>query len=458
MVKQASLQAFRAQMRGTLIEPGEPGYEAARRVYNAMIDKRPRLIAQCANVADVIAAVRFARENDLLVAVRGGAHNGGGLGVCDDGLVIDLGRLRGVRVDPVARTVRAEGGCTWGDVDHATHAFGLATPAGIISTTGVGGLTLGGGIGYLSRRFGLTIDNLLSVDMVLADGSFTTASARNNDDLFWAVRGGGGNFGIVTSFEFRLYPLSHVVAGPTLWPLERATEVLHWYREFLPNAAPELNGFFAFLTVPPAPPFPDALHREKMCGIVWCYAGDVARAEATFASVRALQPTFEHVGPVPYPMLQRAFDGLYPPGLQWYWRADFVNELSDNAVDLHVQHGSQLPTLHSSMHLYPIDGAVHRVGRAETPFSYRDARWAEVIIGVDPDPAQNQRIRSWCKRYWEALHPYSAGGAYVNFMMDEGQERVRASYRDNYARLAAIKSKVDRGNFFRVNQNIQPQL
>ena len=458
MVKQASLQAFRAQMRGTLIEPGEPGYEAARRVYNAMIDKRPRLIAQCANVADVIAAVRFARENDLLVAVRGGAHNGGGLGVCDDGLVIDLGRLRGVRVDPVARTVRAEGGCTWGDVDHATHAFGLATPAGIISTTGVGGLTLGGGIGYLSRRFGLTIDNLLSVDMVLADGSFTTASARNNDDLFWAVRGGGGNFGIVTSFEFRLYPLSHVVAGPTLWPLERATEVLHWYREFLPSAAPELNGFFAFLTVPPAAPFPDALHTKKMCGIVWCYAGDVARAEATFASVRALQPTFEHVGPVPYPMLQRAFDGLYPPGLQWYWRADFVNELSDNAVDLHVQHGSQLPTLHSSMHLYPIDGAVHRVGRAETPFSYRDARWAEVIIGVDPDPAQNQRIRSWCKRYWEALHPYSAGGAYVNFMMDEGQERVRASYRDNYARLAAIKSKVDRGNFFRVNQNIQPQL
>jgi len=458
MVKQASLQAFRAQMRGTLIEPGEPGYEAARRVYNAMIDKRPRLIAQCANVADVIAAVRFARQNDLLIAVRGGAHNGGGLGVCDDGLVIDLGRLRGVRVDPVARTVRAEGGCTWGDVDHATHAFGLATPAGIISTTGVGGLTLGGGIGYLSRRFGLTIDNLLSVDMVLADGSFTTASARNNDDLFWAVRGGGGNFGIVTSFEFRLYPLSHVVAGPTLWPLERATEVLHWYREFLPSAAPELNGFFAFLTVPPAPPFPDALHRKKMCGIVWCYAGDVARAEATFASVRALQPTFEHVGPVPYPMLQRAFDGLYPPGLQWYWRADFVNELSDNAVDLHVQHGSQLPTLHSSMHLYPIDGAVHRVGRAETPFSYRDARWAEVIIGVDPDPAQNQRIRSWCKRYWEALHPYSAGGAYVNFMMDEGQERVRASYRDNYARLAAIKSKVDRGNFFRVNQNIQPQL
>lgn len=457
MIQEPKLQAFGAQMRGTLLEPNDPGYEAARRVYNAMIDKRPRLIAQCADVADVIAAVHFGRDNNLLVAVRGGAHNGGGLGVCDDGLVIDLSRLRGIRVDPVARTVHAEGGCTWGDVDHATHVFGLATPAGIISTTGVGGLTLGGGIGHLSRRFGLTIDNLLSVDMVLADGSFTTASAQNNEDLFWAVRGGGGNFGIVTSFEFRLHPLNQVVAGPTLWSLEKATEVMRWYRDFLPNAAPELNGFFAFLTVPPAPPFPQELHMHKMCGVVWCYAGDAARADQTFTAVRALKPDFEHVGPVPYPMLQRAFDALYPPGLQWYWRADFVNELSDKAIDLHVEHGSQMPTMHSSMHLYPIDGAVHRVGRTETPFAYRDARWAEVIIGVDPDPARNQQITSWCKSYWEALHPYSAGGAYVNFMMDEGRERVKATYRDNYARLAAIKSKVDRGNLFRVNQNIQPQ-
>ena len=453
---QASVEAFRAQLRGALIEPGDPSYDAARRVYNAMIDKRPRFIAQCADVADVIASVNFARENDLLLAVRGGAHNGGGLGVCDDGLVIDLARLRGIRVDPVAHTVRAEGGCTWGDVDHATHAFGLATPAGIISTTGVGGLTLGGGIGHLARRFGLTIDNLLSVDVVLADGSFVTASAHTNDDLFWAVRGGGGNFGVVTSFEFRLHALSNVIAGPTLWPLEQAAEVLRWYRDFLPKAPPELNGFFAFLTVPPAPPFPPELHLQKMCGVVWCYTGDPATAEEAFAPVRAQQPALYGIGTMPYPMLQTAFDGLYPPGLQWYWRADFVNDLPEEAIALHVEHGSQLPTMHSTMHLYPIDAAVHRMGRKETPFAYRDSKWAAVIVGVDPDPAQRERITNWCKGYWDALHPYSAGGAYVNFMMDEGQERVQATYRDNYARLAAIKARYDPGNLFRVNQNVRP--
>ncbi len=456
MIDDSEVQALRQQLRGTLLQPADAGYDAARTLFNAMIDKRPRLIAQCANVADVMTCVRFARQHGLLLAVRGGGHNGGGLGSCDDGLVIDLGRLRGIRVDPAAHTVRAEGGCTWGDVDHATHAFGLATPSGVISTTGVGGLTLGGGIGYLSRRFGLTIDNLLSVDMVLADGRFVTASASVNEDLFWAVRGGGGNFGVVTSFEFRLHALSSVVAGPTLWPLERAAEVMRWYRDFLPKAPPELNGFFAFITVPPAPPFPPALHLQKMCGIVWCYAGDAVRAEAALAPVRAMKPALDGLASMPYPMLQGAFDGLYTPGLQWYWRADFVNELSDEAIALHVEHGSRTPTLHSSMHLYPIDAAVHRVGRRETAFAWRDARWAAVFIGVSPDPAQRDQIATWCKDYWSALHPHSAGGAYVNFMMDEGQERVQASYRDNHARLASIKAKFDPGNLFRVNQNIRP--
>ena len=456
MIDDSEVQALRQQLRGTLLQPADAGYDAARTLFNAMIDKRPRLIAQCANVADVMICVRFARQHGLLLAVRGGGHNGGGLGSCDDGLVIDLGRLRGIRVDPAAHTVRAEGGCTWGDVDHATHAFGLATPSGVISTTGVGGLTLGGGIGYLSRRFGLTIDNLLSVDMVLADGRFVTASASVNEDLFWAVRGGGGNFGVVTSFEFRLHALSSVVAGPTLWPLERAAEVMRWYRDFLPKAPPELNGFFAFITVPPAPPFPPALHLQKMCGIVWCYAGDAVRAEAALAPVRAMKPALDGLASMPYPTLQGAFDGLYTPGLQWYWRADFVNELSDEAIALHVEHGSRTPTLHSSMHLYPIDAAVHRVGRRETAFAWRDARWAAVFIGVSPDPAQRDQIATWCKDYWSALHPHSAGGAYVNFMMDEGQERVQASYRDNHARLASIKAKFDPGNLFRVNQNIRP--
>jgi FAD/FMN-containing dehydrogenase len=456
MIDAPSLQTLRGQMRGTLLEPSDAGYDAARRVHNAMIDKRPRLIAQCADVADVIAAVNFARTQGLLLAVRGGGHNGGGLGVCDDGLVLDLGRLRGIRVDPVARTARAEGGCTWADVDHATHAFGMATPSGIISSTGVGGLTLGGGIGHLSRRFGLSIDNLLSVDMVLADGSFVTADARHNEDLFWAVRGGGGNFGVVTSFEFRLHALRTVVGGPTLWPLERAAEVMRWYREFLPTAPPELNGFFAFMTVPPAPPFPESLHLQKMCGVVWCWSGDPAGAEQAFAPIRAAEPALYGVGTMPYPMLQGAFDGLYPAGLQWYWRADFVKELSDEAIALHVEHGSALPTMHSTMHMYPIDGAVHHVGRRETPFAYRDSRWAAVIVGVDPDPAMAEPITTWCKRYWEALHPYSAGGAYVNFMMDEGQERVQATYRENYARLAEVKARFDPGNLFRVNQNIHP--
>lgn len=456
MINEATLQAYRAQLRGALIQPADASYDQARKVYNAMIDKRPRFIVRCADVADVIASVCFARDNAIVLAVRGGGHNGGGLGVCDDGLVIDLSALRGIRVNPKAHTARVEGGCTWADVDHATHAFGLAVPAGIISTTGVGGLTLGGGIGHLTRRFGLTIDSLLSVDVVLANGHLVTASAKENEDLFWAIRGGGGNFGVVTSFEFKLHDVNMVVAGPTLWPMERAAEILKWYRDFIVSAPVELNGFFAFLTVPPTPPFPESLHLLKMCGVVWCYSGDPAQAEQVMAPVRAMQPALYGAGPMPYPVLQSAFDGLYPPGHQWYWRADFVNELSDQAIALHAQHGAQMPTMQSSMHMYPIDGAVHRVGRNDTAFSYRDSKWAAVIVGVDPDPANRERITNWCKKYWDALHPFSAGGAYVNFMMDEGEDRVQATYRDHYPRLAATKQKFDPGNLFRVNQNIKP--
>ncbi len=456
MVNEQSLTAYRAQLRGTVIQPEDPGYDAARRVYNAMIDKRPRLIARCADVADVIASVNFARQEGLLLAVRGGAHNGGGLGCCDDGLVIDLAPQRGTRVDPESRRVRVQGGCTWGDVDHATHPFGLAAPSGIISTTGVGGLTLGGGIGHLTRHYGLSIDNLLAVDVVLADGSFVQANEREHEDLFWAVRGGGGNFGVVTSFEFRLHPVANVIAGPTLWPMERAAEMMRWYRDFLATAPDALNGFFAFLTVPPAPPFPPALHLQQMCGVVWCWSGDPAAAEAAFAPVRATDPALYGIHELPFPMLQSAFDGLYTPGLQWYWRADFVDALPDEAIALHVAHARELPSMHSTMHLYPIDGAAHRVGREETAFSFREARWAAVFAGVDPDPANGERIGAWARDYQTALHPYSAGGAYVNFMMDEGQERVQATYRENYQRLAAIKRRYDPDNLFRVNQNVRP--
>jgi FAD/FMN-containing dehydrogenase len=453
----ATLQQFKAGLRGQLIAPGNPEYDGARRVHNGLIDKRPALIARCCDAADVILAVNFAREQELLLAVRGGGHSAGGLGTCDGGLLLDLAPLRGIRVDPAARTVRVEGGCTWGEVDHATHAFGLATPGGIFSATGVGGLTLGGGIGHLTRRYGLTIDNLLEVDMVLADGSFATANADQNADLFWAVRGGGGNFGVVTSFLFRLHAVHTVYAGPILWPMEQAAGAMRVYRDLLATADAEFNAWFAFLQVPPGAPFPEQLHRKPMCGVVCCYTGPLAAAEAVFRPLRAFgPPALDVARPLSYPALQSMLDALLPAGMQWYWRSDFVNELSDQAIALNVKYGAQIPTALSQMHLYPIDGAVHRHANEDTAFSYRNARWAQVIAGADPDPANRDRLAAWTKDYWLALHPYSAGGGYVNFMMDEGQERVRAAYRDNYARLAHIKAKVDPHNLFRINQNIDP--
>ena len=455
---QEAVAQFRSQLRGELIEPADARYDDARKVYNAMISRRPRLIARCADAADVMTAVRFGQQQDLRVSIRSGGHNAGGLGVCDDGLVIDLAPIKYVHVDAAGRTVRVGGGCTWADVDHASHAFGLAVPSGIISSTGVGGLTLGGGIGHLTRQYGLTIDNLLAADVVLADGSLVTASADDNSDLFWALRGGGGNFGVVTSFLFQAHPVHTVCAGPMLWDLEQAPDIMKWYREFIAYAPEEINGFFAFLTVPPGPPFPEELHFKKMCGLVWCYNGPPEQANEILEPLRSFRrPAFEFFAPMPFPALQGMFDGLYTPGLQWYWKADFVKELGDEAIDLHVKHGSEVPTLHSTMHLYPINGAAHKARNTDTPWSYRDAVWSEVIVGVDPDPANKDRITAWARNYWEALHPYSAGGAYVNFMMDgEGEDRIRATYRGNYERLAQIKGKYDPNNFFRVNQNIRP--
>jgi len=321
----------------------------------------------------------------------------------------------------------------------------------------VGGLTLGGGMGYLTRKCGLTIDNLLGADMVLADGRFVTVGPDEHPDLFWAIRGGGGNFGIVTSFLFKLHPINTVIAGPTLWDLEHAVEAMQWYREFTTVLPDDLNGFFAFLTVPPVPMFPEHLHLRKMCGVVWCYTGPRGRFDAEFKAVREFRtPALELVAPMPHPVLQRLFDGLYPPGLQWYWRADFVNELSDAAIAQYVKHGAALPTMHSTVHIYPINGAAQRVRKHDTAWSYRDATWSGVIVGVDPEPDNRDRITRWTKEYYDAVHPYSAGGAYVNFMMDEGEDRIKATYRDNYARLAAVKRKYDPTNVFRVNQNIKP--
>jgi len=452
-----TISDLRIRLRGALLQPGDNDYDKARKVYNGMIDKHPAFIARCANVADVIEAVNFARGNQLVTAIRSGGHNGAGLGVCNDGLVIDLSGLKGIHIDPQARTAWIEAGNTLGDIDHSTHAFGLAIPSGIFSTTGVGGITLGGGLGHLTRHFGLAIDNLLEADIILADGSFVKANDRENADLFWAIRGGGGNFGVVVSFLFRLQPVSTVYAGPMLWEMDEAKDVLNWYNNFIRTAPDEVNGFFAFLTVPAGPPFPEHLHGKKMCGVVWCYSGDPDKAGPFLQSIRGFrEPALDFVGPLPLPALQTMFDGLYPPGYSWYWKGDYVNELTDEAIAIHLQYGAQLPTPLSTMHLYPINGAAARVGNKETAWNYRSATWAMVIAGVDPDPVNDKLITAWARSYWQALHPHSAGGSYINFMMEEGDDRIKATYGDNYPRLEAIKRKYDPANLFCVNQNIKP--
>lgn len=455
-LESSMVEELRSSLRGDLILEGDVNYEDSRKVFNAMISKRPAMIAKCVDVADVITAVNFGRKNNMLTAVRGGGHNGGGLGICDEGLVIDLSGIKYVRVDTSNKTVRVGGGNLWGEVDHATHTYGLAVPAGIISTTGVGGLTLGGGVGHLSRKFGLTIDNLLEVDMVLADGSVVTANKDQNPDLFWAIRGGGGNFGIVTSFLFQAHELKTVIGGPTLWPIEKTEEIMKWYHNFIHNAPEDLNGFIATMVIP-GPPFPEELHGKKFCGIVWCYTGKPEEFDKLFEPVRDLKPVFEHVGEMPYPVIQTLFDGLLPPGFQWYWRGDFFSEIPPEASKEHLKYGSSIPTPLSQMHLYPISGAAAKVGAEDTAWAYRDAKYAGVFVGIDPDPGKAMEITNWCKDYWNALHPFSMGGSYSNFMMEEGQERVKASFRQNYERLQKIKAKYDPDNFFRVNQNIEPK-
>jgi FAD/FMN-containing dehydrogenase len=459
-VATAAYEQLAAALHGDLIRPADRRYDEARAVYNAMIDKHPAAIARCRDTADVVTCVRFGRDHGIEIAVRGGGHNAAGLGVWDEALVIDLSLMRSTTVSPENHTVRADAGCTWADVDHATVAFGMATPSGFLASTGVGGLTLGGGIGYLSRRFGLTVDNLLAADVVLADGTFVTASESSHSDLFWALRGGGGNFGVVTSFTFRCHDIGEhgmIIGGPVFYDLADTGAVMRWYRELQPSLPEELNGWIALLTIPPVPPFPEELWGRQACGIVWCYTGSHDKADDVLEPVRTFgSPLLVGLQPMPFSVLQSAFDGLYPAGLQWYWRADFFNEISDAAIDVHIKYGAKLPTGHSTMHMYPIDGAASRVPADATAFAYRDGGWTGVIVGVDPDPANAGLISQWARDYWNELHPTSAGGAYVNFLMNEGQDRIKASYRANYDRLTQVKRRYDPDNTFHINQNIQP--
>lgn len=451
------IENFKKDLSGILLQQQDEAYSEARKVYNGMIDKHPLMIVKCANQEDVVRCVNFARDHNIALAIRGGGHNAGGLGLCDDGLVIDMSQMKEIDINLAERKVKVQAGCLLKELDSATHEAGMAVPSGIFGTTGVAGLTLGGGLGHLTRHHGLSIDNLLEVEMILANGNFVKASATENADLFWAIRGGGGNFGVVLSFVFKMVPVQNVYGGPMLWHIEESEERMQWYHDFISKAPDSINGFFAFLTVPPFEPFPEHLHLKKMCGIVWCYSGDQNKAEEIFKPIRSSKtPALDFVGSLPLPALQTMFDGLYPPGLQWYWKADFVNDLSGEAIKLHAKYGKDLPTPLSTMHMYPINGAASRVKKTDTAWNYRGSNYAVVIVGIDEDAANRAKITNWAKAYWNALHPYTAGGGYVNFMMDEGEDSVKATYGNNYQRLREIKTKYDPGNLFRVNQNIRP--
>jgi len=456
-VSAPTIDELRAQVRGSVVTPEDEGYDEARAVYNAMIDRHPAVVVRAANVGDVMAAVNLAREGGLDLAVRGGGHSVPGFGTCDGGVVIDLSGMRGVHVDPAAKTARAEGGATWGDLNAATYPFGLATTGGIISTTGVTGLTLGGGIGYLARGCGLSVDNLVSADVVTADGQFLVANERENEDLFWALRGGGGNFGVVTSAEFALHPVKDIYGGPMFFELSEVANVLGFFREYIADAPEEMGAFPAFQIAPPLPFIPEDRHGDTFIAMVACWSGPVDQGEAALKPFHDLAPVVaEFVGPMPYPALNSAFDGLVPPGLQHYWKASFVKELTDEAIAAHAQHGPDVPTVNSTVHIYPINGAPHRVEADATAFAYRDANFATVIAGMWPDPAQNDANIAWVRDYYDATAPLSEEGGYINFMSDDDQGRIRANYRGNYDRLVEVKRKYDPGNLFHLNQNIKP--
>lgn len=450
---------LRRRVRGPVLTPDAPGYDEARSVFNGMVDRHPRVVVRPTDTADVMAAVRFAAGEELPLAVRGGGHSVPGYGVCDDGVVVDLSLLRYVRVDPERRTARVGGGALLGDLDHATHAWGLATPAGFFSTTGVGGLTLGGGVSaYLGRQHGMTCDNLVSADVVTAGGERVTADADRHPDLFWALRGGGGNFGVVTSLELRLHPVDTVVGGPLVFAPEGAADLLRFYDRYVQEAPRELGGFLALDRAPPLPFIPEERHGEPVCLVVASWNGDPAEADAVLDPIRAAGPLVgEHVGPMPYPELQRAFDDHLPPGLSQYWKSDWVAELGEEAVAAHVEHGLAVPNRYSTMHLYPVNGAVHDVDPEETAFAFRDARFSAVVVGAWEDPSREAEARAWVGDYHDAIHPWSGyDGGYTNYASPDDETRVRANFGRAWERLAGIKARWDPDNLFRLNQNIEP--
>ncbi len=453
-----TIAELRVQVRGPVIEPGEGGYDEHRFVYNFMHDRRPAVIVRATDTADAVAAVNHAREQGLDLAVRGGGHSVPGFGTCDGGVVLDLSLMNSVTVDPAKRTARSGGGATWGDFNHATAAYGLATTGGIISTTGVTGLTLGGGIGYLTRGHGLSCDNVVAAEVVTADGRILVANEFTNEDLLWALRGGGGNFGVVTNLELALHDVATIYGGPMFYEVDDAAAVMACYRDLIQDAPEQLGAFFAWQIAPPLPFIPEHRHGDLFCAMVTCWSGPIEEAEAAIRPFRAVaEVKAEHVGPMPYAALNSAFDGLVPRGLQHYWKADFVTELTDAAIEAHVEHGRRTPVVNSTMHLYSMNGAAHRVGADETAFGHRDATFAAVIAGMWPDPADNEANIAWVRDYYAAIHPHSGTqGGYVNFMSGDDAERAPENYARNYERLRRVKATYDPDNLFHLNQNIAP--
>jgi FAD/FMN-containing dehydrogenase len=448
VVGESTLEAFRGRLRGPLLLAGDAGYDEARTVFNALIDHRPALIARCAGADDVIAAVEFARERDLLVSMKGGGHGVAGKAVCDGGLTIDASRLKSIRVDPGAQIVRAEPGVLGAELDRETQAFGLATPVGTVSTTGIAGLTLGGGQSWLGSKHGFAVDNLLSVDIVAADGKLRTASAAQNEDLFWGIRGAGHNFGVVTSFEYRLHPVGPVLGGMVLHRISQAPEVLRFYREFTASQPDELQTWAGILTLPDG---------NLVVALVPCYVGPLDEGERLVAPLRRFgTPVADTIAPLPYVAMQQLFDAAFPPGRLNYWKSALADHLADEVIAATVEYVQKVPSRHTAILFAELHGAYSRVGKTETAYFHRDLQYDLIILSGWTDPVENERNIAWTRELFAIWEPHLARAAYVNDLGDEGEDRARSAYGDNYARLAALKAKYDPTNFFCLNQNIRP--
>ena len=463
MPDKQTIEQFADTIRGPVFEPGDPGYEEARSVWNGMIDRHPALVARCTGAADVISAVNFARENTLPLSVKAGGHSYAGHAICEDGLVIDLTRMNGVHVDPERKRARVQPGATWGDFDHEAQAFGLATTGGVDSRTGVAGLTLGGGVGYLARKHGLAVDNLVAADIVTASGQLLHASEDENPDLFWALRGGGGNFGVVTSFEFQLHDLGpEVLVAQLFYPYADARDVLRFYRDFMTEAPDEVACYAFIIGVPPVAPFPEEYHGKPAPALLGCYTGPVEAGEAAMAPLASFgDPMFRLIQPMPYTALQQSGDALYPDGARYYAKSHYLAELSDEAIDVLVSHSETLPGSFTAPFLEPMGGAANRVDPTATAFPHRHAPFNFAISTGWTDPADDEELIAWTRQFYEAMAPFSTGGVYANYLdprYDEKdlEQRVHSAYGKNYERLKRVKAKYDPDNLFHINQNVEP--